>query len=247
MIPHWPFRRESSPNPVTRCYAPGAVLACRGLAMRMEALWIGVLLAASSAAAAGDGTIEVRVADARGAPVADAVVSVRPKDRPAPAPRAAPARRTIDQRNLAFVPSLEVLHPGDEVVFRNSDATRHHVYSFAPAAKFEFVLAPHESSAPLKLQRVGAIAVGCNIHDSMIAWLYVTDAPWTARTGADGRARLDALPPGEYEVRAWHPRARPGRPEPARSTEVARDGVATVSLSLQLLPPPPSGHEHVQY
>ena len=216
----------------------------------MGAAWLALLallMAASDAAAGREGALEVRVADARGTPVADAIVSIRPRgggDMPPPEP----ARHTIDQKNLAFVPSLEVFHPGDEVVFRNSDATRHHVYSFSPAAKFEFVLAPRDSSPPLRLERTGVVAVGCNIHDSMIAWLYVTDAPWTARTGADGRARFDGLPPGDYEVRAWQPRLRPGRGEPTRNATVAADASASVSFALTLLPPPPrTGHDNMQY
>ena len=215
--------------------------------MGLGLTWLALLVASPGLAAGKDGALEVHIADARGAPVADAIVSVRLRgggNVPAPAP----ARHTIDQKNLAFVPSMAVVHPGDEVVFRNSDATRHHVYSFSPAAKFEFVLAPRDSSPPLRLERPGVVAVGCNIHDSMIAWLYVTDAPWTARTGADGRARFDALPPGDYEVRAGQPRLRPGRGEPTRNATVVTGGSASVSLALTLLPPPPrTGHDHMQY
>lgn len=216
--------------------------------MRMGSSWLALLMAVQGVAVGKEGALEVHVADARGAPVADAIVSLRLRgggNAPAPAP--APARHTIDQKNLAFVPSLEVVRPGDEVVFRNSDGTRHHVYSFSPAAKFEFVLAPRDSSPPLRLERTGVVAVGCNIHDSMIAWLYVTDAPWTARTGADGRARFDGLPPGDYEVRAWQPRLRPGRGEPTRNATVAADASASVSFALTLLPPPRTGHDHMQY
>jgi plastocyanin len=217
--------------------------------MRMGSSWLALLMAVQGVAVGKEGALEVHVADARGAPVADAIVSLRLRGRGnAPAPAPAPARHTIDQKNLAFVPSLEVVRPGDEVVFRNSDGTRHHVYSFSPAAKFEFVLAPRDSSPPLRLERTGVVAVGCNIHDSMIAWLYVTDAPWTARTGADGRARFDGLPPGDYEVRAWQPRLRPGRGEPTRNATVAADASASVSFALTLLPPPPrTGHDHMQY
>lgn len=216
--------------------------------MRMGAVWLAFLMAVPGGAAGKDGALEVHVADARGAPVADAIVSVRPRGGGAASvPVPASARHTIDQKNLAFVPSLEVFHPGDEVVFRNSDGTRHHVYSFSPAAKFEFVLAPRDSSPPLRLERAGVVAVGCNIHDSMIAWLYVTDAPWIARTGADGLASFDALPPGEYEVRAWQPRLRPGRGEPTRNATVTAGAPASVSLALTLLPPPRTGHDHMQY
>jgi plastocyanin len=212
-------------------------------------LLLAVLMpAAATAAAREDGALVIRVTDARGAPVADAIVSVRPRaGAVAVAPRSPAARRTIDQKDLAFVPGVEVFRPGDEVVFRNSDATRHHVYSFAAGAKFEFVLAPHESSPPFRLERPGAVAVGCNIHDSMIAWLYVSDAPWIVRTGADGSASFDGLPPGGYEVRAWQPRLRPGRGEPLRTVVVAAGATASLSFALPLLPPPLPGHEHMRY
>ena len=50
----------------------------------------------------------------------------------------------------------------------------------------------------------GLVTLGCNIHDDMIGYIYVTDSPWYGRTGADGTVRLRDLPPGEYTVRIWH-------------------------------------------
>lgn len=229
----------------------------RGCAMRRGSGRLALLMVAAglvsaagpaaAGAAAGGGTISVVVGDGRGTPVPDAIVSATPRVPDARPPRGPAVRRTIDQKDLAFVPSLEVFRPGDEVVFRNSDATRHHVYSFSPAARFEFVLAPRESSPALRLERPGIVAVGCNIHDSMIAWLYVSDAPWIARTGADGRASFDGLPPGTYEVRAWQPRLKPGRSEPSQTIVVTAAGVAAASFALPLLPPPRADHEPMQY
>jgi plastocyanin len=217
--------------------------------MRAGPAWAVVLLvAACGAVAAKDGALAVRVTDARGIPVADAIVSVVPRAGGDAGRHPPPARRTIDQRDLAFVPGLEVFRPGDEVVFRNSDSTRHHVYSFSPVARFEFVLAPRESSPPLRLERAGVVAVGCNIHDNMIAWLYVSDAPWIARTGREGNASFDALPPGDYEVHAWQPRLKPGLREPVKGVRVVDAGTAAVSFALPLLPPPPPmTHDRMQY
>ena len=163
---------------------------------------LAMLLATRATAA----ELVVRIDDGRGAGVADAVVMVSPRSGAGQAQAHAPERRTIDQKNLAYVPYLEVFRPGDEVVFHNSDRTRHHVYSFSPVKAFEFVLASHESSPPQTLDKLGAVAVGCNIHDQMIAWLYVSDAPWLARTGTGGDVRFRHVPPGDYRVRVWHPR-----------------------------------------
>lgn len=205
------------------------------------ALWTG---------AASAGRLVVAVDDGGGKPVADAVVMLQPLGAQAKPPAARPARRYVDQRGLTFMPYLQVFRPGDDVVFRNSDATRHHVYSFSPARAFEFVLVPAQSSTPLRLARPGAIAVGCNIHDQMIAYLYVTDAPWFVQTGASGSAAFDGLPAGDYAVHVWQPRLRPGRPDPVMQVAVAATGPAkSLAVSLRLLPDPRQqvGREHVHY
>ena len=182
--------------------------------------------------------VDVVVTDARGQPVADAVVTAVPAagTSVAPPPASAPATHVIDQKNETFIPYIEVFRPGDKVVFHNSDRTRHHAYSFAPARQFEFVLGPGESSPPLRLDQPGVIAVGCNIHDQMITYFYVTDAPYVARSGADGRARLD-LPPAGFDVRVWYPRQRPGSPDNAQSVG-ADTGRNALAFHLSLLPDP---------
>jgi plastocyanin len=192
------------------------------------------------ARAAGAVEVEIEVRDVRGNPVRDAVVTVVPQagTNVAPLPAPPPRTHTIDQKNETFIPYIEVFRPGDRVVFHNSDHTRHHVYSFAPARQFEFVLAPGDSSAPLQLDKPGFIAVGCNIHDHMITYLYVTDTPVVARSGADGRARID-LPGGRFDVRVWHPQQRPGAADNVQS--ISAGDVAEpprLAYTLQLLPDP---------
>ena len=207
-----------------------------------------VLLGASWCAAAPCAELVVRLKAGREGPVADAVVTVRPLGRVVSS-ATEPRRRTIDQKDLAFLPYLEVFRPGDEVVFRNSDRTRHHVYSFSAAKTFEFVLAPRESSPPQLLEEPGVVAVGCNIHDQMVAYLYVTDAPWFSLTGADGKASFGKLGAGTYEISVWQPRLRPGRAEPSRRISVGPDEVRTLTVPLTLLPDPrrQPGREHSHY
>ena len=191
------------------------------------------------------GELTVLINDGHGHPVSDAVVSVRSTD-----PRRAGARvpavsKTIDQRDLAFVPYIEVFQPGDSVVFRNSDRTRHHVYSFSAVKQFEFVLAPGQSSRPQRLDKPGLVAVGCNIHDQMIAYLFVSNAPWIARSGNDGRVDFKGLASGPYVVDVWQPRMRPGRSPKSLMAIVADTGSSTLSWSLSLSPP--TDHDHSGY
>jgi plastocyanin len=200
---------------------------------------LGALFGVTTATAA---ELEVRVNDSRGAPVADAVVTVVVRGDAAGQARKTPVRssmppRVIDQKALAFTPYVEVFRPGDEVVYRNSDRTRHHVYSFSPIRAFEFVLAPGQTSPPLKLERSGVIAVGCNIHDGMINYLYISDAPWAARTDARGVVVVRDLPSGAFDVRVWQPRLPPKRPDLVQSGVTLRaDERRSLGFTLSLLP-----------
>lgn len=218
--------------------------------MRALRQWIGIV-AFAFAATAGAAELKVQVNDDHGHPVADAVVTVLGRaDGPLRMEEHARSSKVIDQKDEMFIPYIETFRPGDEVVFRNSDKTRHHVYSFSQVKSFEFVLAPGESSKPLLLEQSGVVAVGCNIHDQMITYLYVSDAPWIARSGADGQVSVHDIPAGSWTVRVWHPRLRPGHPDLVQSkTILGTDATRKLTFALSLLPD--SRHEfdreHTRY
>jgi len=201
----------------------------------MRALAAAVLLI-SMAVRAAAGDLTVQIYDGHGQPAGDAVVTLR-SDNVQHAETRAPETKIVDQRDETFLPYVEIFRPGDSVVFRNSDTTRHHVYSFAAAKSFEFVIAPGDSTPPVVLDRVGEIPVGCNIHDQMITHLYVSDAPWLVRTKADGRAVFDNLSAGSYNVDVWHPQLRPGRPGPSKTVTIDT-AQSSVQLTVSLLPDP---------
>ncbi|HET6555436.1 MAG TPA: methylamine utilization protein [Dyella sp.] len=208
---------------------------------------IASMLLAVQAASAGD--LSIRVQDDARRPVGDAVATLEP-DVPAAAPHMPSASRIVDQKNETFVPYVQVLRPGDTVVFRNSDATRHHVYSFSPVKSFELVLAPGERSAALTLDKPGIAAVGCNIHDHMLAYLYVSDAPNIGVSGPDGVIGFASLPPGRYTLHVWHPQLHPGQAELTQVIQVAGNAPnPPVSVTLSLLPDPRMrmDREHMGY
>ncbi len=204
----------------------------------ISAIVVGLFLLVPTGLRAADLAVEVRDGDGR--PVPDAVVALVPEggaSQPAVAPT---APLIVDQRNEAFIPYVQIVPRGGEVAFRNSDLTRHHVYSFSPVRAFEFVLAPGEQSQPVRLERAGVVAIGCNIHDRMVAYLYVAEGRWAALTDADGRATLGGVPEGAYEAQAWHPRLRPGRPGPTRKLTVAA-GANQLAIAVALLAEPNRG------
>jgi hypothetical protein len=89
----------------------------------------------------------------------------------------------------------------------------------------------------MTIDRPGVVAVGCNIHDQMVTYLVVSDAPWVARTGADGRVDFDTIPSGTYTVRVWQPRMRPDAGGTERTVSLpARAGAPPLRFELALLP-----------
>lgn len=195
----------------------------------LASLWAG----SGRPAAASDITAAIR--DDKDQPVEDVVVSAVP-DRRAVTPPAKPGREVVDQINLEFVPHVKPILVGSPVSFPNKDDVRHHVYSFSPAKRFELPLYAGTPAEPVVFDRPGIVTVGCNIHDWMIGYIYVAETPYLARTGADGRARLDSLPAGRYVVRIWHPRMEMSEDVTSRPVSVERAGALNLTWQLTLKP-----------
>jgi hypothetical protein len=93
----------------------------------MRRAWFLALLCMLVAVPAAGADLRVLVTDQRGQPVADAVVGILPPPGARSPPSPSPRVHTVNQVALTFVPYLEMLRPGDQVVFHNGDRTRHHV------------------------------------------------------------------------------------------------------------------------
>lgn len=149
-------------------------------------------------------------------PLQDAVVSVRSVNRTAdltahsPAVQSSPAPVTaaMDQRNLQFSPNVIAVQTGTLVSFPNSDDVRHHVYSFSPAKRFELRLYHGTTADPIKFDTAGKVVLGCNIHDSMLGYIFVVDTPFFAVTGEDGLAAIKTDDASEWVVQVEHPRSK---------------------------------------
>jgi plastocyanin len=189
------------------------------------------LAAVLMATAAGAAEIGGRVADAQGKPLADAVVFVQ--EMPAgvaPPPRSTPV---LDQVNKTFVPHVLPVVVGSDVVFPNHDQIHHHVYSFSRTKNFEIPLYKGEESPPVLFDKLGAVKVGCNIHDWMSAVILVVPTPYFAVTGADGSFTIGDLPPGTYSLAAWHENSQTKLEDTAKSVDVGGEK-ADASFTLEI-------------
>src|SRR6476646_3962880 len=151
--------------------------------------------------------LNVRVTDVSGRPVRDAVVTLYPAGSAA-RPARPGGRFVVSQQNLQFRPFLTIVPVGADVSFPNLDPTKHHVYSFSPAKKFELKLFARDQSRTVHFDRPGVVALGCNIHDKMSAFVIVTDSAWTARTNAQGMVTFGDAPNAPARVTVWHPYLR---------------------------------------
>ena len=150
-------------------------------------------------------SVDFQVMDSKGAAVQDAVVSLAPLDAPVQVrPPATPVE--IMQRGEEFSPYVTPLVVGTAVSFPNRDTVQHHVYSLSKPKKFELPLYAGEAKAPVVFDQPGVVALGCNIHDWMAAYVVVLATPWFAKTGPDGLASVTGAPDGRYRIEVWHPR-----------------------------------------
>src|SRR5690242_5635963 len=129
-------------------------------------------------------TLLIHVATADGHALPGAIVTARPLE--GAARKAAPINAVMDQVNRAFAPDLLVVPVGSTVEFPNSDSVSHQIYSFSPAKRFQLPLYHGKPYPPTHFDQPGVVTLGCNIHDEMLAYLLVTDAPWYGRTNEAG-------------------------------------------------------------
>jgi plastocyanin len=176
------------------------------------------------------------VTDANGKPAANAVVTLVPDASPAPASHVAP-RAVIDQQHEMFLPLVVVVRKGGEVVFTNNDKTMHQVYSFSPVKQFQFEIDRGQVSKPVVFDKPGVAAIGCNIHDNMVAYAFVADAPYAAVTDAQGHTALHDVSDGAWHAAAWHPQLRIGKqPTPVALTIAGQDARLALTLPLSGTP-----------
>lgn len=151
---------------------------------------------------ASAGTVSVQILSQKSTPVSNAGIYATRVGTP---PSASPRREvSIEQIGKEFVPLVSVVQTGTMVNFPNRDTVRHHVYSFSSAKSFELKLYSGVPAKPVLFDKPGEVVLGCNIHDNMIAYLLVVDTPFFGKSDDKGRAKLDGLPAGDYDVSMWY-------------------------------------------
>ena len=112
-------------------------------------------------------------------------------------------RVKMDQRNKVFSPYVLPVVKGAAVEFHNSDELQHNVFGVG-ADEFNLgnwtkgILREHV------FNKLGEVAILCNVHPEMEAYILVLQNPYFARLDDNGKFRIANVPPGEYVVKAWY-------------------------------------------
>jgi plastocyanin len=115
---------------------------------------------------------------------------------------------TLDQRGCKYVPRVLGIQAGQPLKIVNSDQTNHNIHPL-PRVNREFDDSQLAGQGPItrKFKHPEAIfPVKCNTHTWMRAHIAVLAHPFFAISDSNGAFMIKGLPPGEYEIEAWHER-----------------------------------------
>lgn len=177
--------------------------------------------------------VTVTVTSNKDNPVFQAVVYLEPHDLQS-MPAAPEKVSVMDQIDRQFVPHILPIQKGSQVVFPNSDSIKHHVYSFSPTKRFELKLYQNSKKESLMFEKEGEVELGCNVHDWMLAYIWVVDTPYFVKTPESGKVTLD-VPAGQYTLKVWHPRIQDDLNSLEQVIEVSGPTESTILLSKDLL------------
>ena len=171
--------------------------------------------------------------NAAGQPVKDAVVTLTPAAGVhGPIKFDWPMR--VAQQNIQFDPFVLIVPVGADVSFPNRDQVRHHVYSFSPAKRFELKLYGKDETRSVHFDKVGVVALGCNIHDTMVGFIKVVATPYAAKTDASGQVKLADVPSGQAVLSVWQPYLKGPNNEVTRTVAVPAQGEGREVLAVDV-------------
>ena len=180
------------------------------------------------------GDLVLAVTGPGGSAVVDAVVTVYPASGVPKGSIYQSSAPIVRQQNIKFIPGTLIVPVGATVGFPNFDRVRHHVYSFSKAARFELKLYGKDQTRSYTFPVEGAVALGCNIHDTMRGFIKVVGTPYAAKTDTSGRVTITGLPAGRAKVLIWHPLLKAADNETATGVTITAKGAVSRVVPLQL-------------
>jgi hypothetical protein len=113
-------------------------------------------------------------------------------------------RRHLDQKHCRYIPHILLVPEGADLEIKSSDATLHTVHMDG-AATFNLPFPFPNQVVSRTMSAPGLVNLHCNGgHVWMNAEMMVVPHPYYAVTDESGRFELTSVPPGTYQIVAWH-------------------------------------------
>ena len=143
--------------------------------------------------------------------------------------------------NCNFGPLTGVVAADQAVKFENQDPIKHTLHTYVLKGQKANILrtlntqnlAPHseikQEFQSHKLKHGRVVAITCDRHDFMENWMYVVESPYFAISDEAGNFSIEQVPPGQYQLVAWHP----GLGTQRQVVNVEADGTLTLNFEFR--------------
>lgn len=113
-------------------------------------------------------------------------------------------RRSLDQKQCRYEPHILLVPENGPLQMKSSDAVLHTVHMDG-AASYNLPFPFTDRTVTRNMPAAGLVNVRCNGgHAWMNAEVLVVPHPYYAVTDENGRFELTDVPPGQYQIVAWH-------------------------------------------
>ena len=113
-------------------------------------------------------------------------------------------RQFLNQKNCRYEPHILLVPLQHDVKIKSSDPLLHTVH-MSGAADYNLPFPFRDQVVTRNMNREGLVDLRCNAgHVWMNAELMVAPHPYYAVTNAEGEFQITDVPPGDYEIVAWH-------------------------------------------
>lgn len=172
------------------------------------------------------GTIKGKVASRRLKTAKDILIYLEKIEGKEFTPPQGPAK--IDQRSLVFTPRVLPVVLGTTVEFHNSDDLKHNAFGVGDD-DFDLGVWTKGIIKTYTFNKLGEVAILCNVHPEMEAYVIVLQNPYFALTNEEGNYIIENVPSGTYSLKTWHDRLRPVTKE----IKVTEQGEVIVDFELK--------------
>ena len=117
----------------------------------------------------------------------------------------------MDQKDCMYTPRVATAVVGQKIQAKNGDPVLHNVHTYMGASTLFNKGMPNDKAAPIETsaKEAGVMKWKCDVHPWMRGYIGISKSGLQAVSGADGKFKIENVPPGKYTIEAWHEKFGP--------------------------------------